>query len=132
MGRLALGLLLSSICAANADGSRPSSPSPIRWDFALINGLQVTEESLGIRDRIRVVTLGTSGCTPRSAKLLTINPESGAEAVENVLVQGRSIQFEVEGHARMDARLHIECQERGANGGPSRTFVLSLNPVKTR
>jgi hypothetical protein len=130
--RVVPGLLLSCTCAAGADGPQAPSPAPIRWDLALINGLQVTSESLGIRDRIRVVTLGTSGCTPRSAKLLMVNPKSGARTVANMPVQGRSIEFEIEDTARPDALLRIECQARGTDAGPSRTFTLALDPEKAR
>lgn len=127
-GCLALGLLISCMQVANAEDTKRPSPAPIRWDLALINGLQVTATSLGIQDRIRVVTLGTSGCTPGSASLLMNNPEAGSETVLNIPIQGRSMQFEIEGHARADALLHIECKERATQGGAPRVFVLSLKP----
>lgn len=134
-GRLALALLFTSCTcvAAGDDVAKAPTPSPaIRWDLARINGLEVGSESLGIRDRIRVVTLGTSGCTPRSATLLTINPESGAKAAVKMPIQGRSIEFEIEDTARAGAHLRIECLERGADDGPPRTFTLALDPGKSR
>jgi hypothetical protein len=132
-GRLALGLVIAcSVPVAGADGGQVLSPPPIRWDLALINGLQVTADSLGIRDRIRVVTLGASGCTPRAATLVTLNPESGTRREVDVPVQGRAIEFEIEEVARPDAVLKIECQGSGADDAPSRTFRLALDPRKAR
>ncbi|MGH8527077.1 MAG: hypothetical protein ACREXY_23590 [Gammaproteobacteria bacterium] len=132
--RLAPGLFVfyCSVHVASVYGAEVLMPAPIRWDLALINGLQVTSESMGIRDRIRVITLGTSGCTPRSARLLTLNPESGAAAEVDIPVQGHSIEFEMEDVARAGALLKIECLESGAKGGPSKTFRLALDPRKAR
>lgn len=119
--------------AANARGADArASPAVIRWDLASINGLQVTSESLGIRDRIQVVTLGTSGCTPRLATLFTINLESGAKARTKVPIQGRTIQIEIEDVARAGAVLEIECLESRSEGGAPRTFALSLDDRKSR
>lgn len=131
-GRLALGVLAASIHVASAYAAEVRSPGTIRWDLALINGLQVTSQSFGIRDRIRVVTLGTSGCTPRSAKLLTLNPESGTKGEVDIELQGRAIEFEIEEVARTGAFLKIQCLESEAEGGPSRTFTLALDPRKPR
>ena len=114
--------------AALADGSSlASTPAPIPWDLALINGLEASSEPLGIRDRVQVVALGTSGCTPRVATLITINPESGARQEAKVAVQGRSVQFEIEDTVRPQALLRIECLERGVDGSPSRIFTLALD-----
>lgn len=130
--RLALGLFACSIHVASACGADVISRSTIRWDLAQINGLQVTAQSFGIKDRIRVVTLGTSGCTPRSAKLLALNPESAVEGEVDLLVQGRAIEFEIEDVARPGALLKIECLESGTKDGPSKTFTLALDPRKAR
>lgn len=132
LGRLASRVFVPSIVVASAYGANVYPSSPIRWDLALVHGLQVTAESLGIQERIRVVTLSTSGCTPRSATLLTLNPESGAQVEIDIPVQGRAVQFEVEEVARPDALLKIECQEREDDGGPPRTFTLALDPQKAR
>lgn len=109
-----------------------AAPVPIRWDLALVHGLEVSSQSLGIRDRIRVVTLGTSGCTPRAARLSTLNPESGLRADEALSIQGRSITFEIEGFARAAGLLRIDCLERERNGGPPKTFTLELEPGNAR
>jgi hypothetical protein len=132
-GRRALVLLVCGIVAApGVCGAQSHSTPPIRLDLALINGLQVSETSFGIRDRIRVVTLATSGCTPSAARLFTLNPEAGSESVVDVQVQGRSIAFEIESHARSQAQLRIECLETRAEGGPPKTFTLSLDRTKAR
>lgn len=130
----AVGFAAALLClGGNACGAdTPASPAPIRWDLASINGLQVTSESLGIRDRIQVVTLGTSGCTPRHATLFTINLESGAKAETKVPIQGRTIQVEIEDVARAGAVLEIECLESRTQGGAPRTFALSLDARKSR
>ncbi|MCC2658733.1 MAG: hypothetical protein K0Q76_3841 [Panacagrimonas sp.] len=132
-GRLALGVLVCSLHVATsaAGGSAPAS-NAIPWDLALINGLQVTSESLGIHDRIRVVTLGTSGCTPRAASLFTLNPESGSGGEVDIPLQGRSIEFEIEDVARSGALLKIRCHARESDRGPPRTFTLDLDARKVK
>lgn len=129
--RLALTLALPLLPASIAFGSDLTSPPPIRWDLAQINGLEVRSDTLGIRDRIRVVTLGPSGCTPISATLVTLNPESRAPSAVAIPIQGRAIEFEIEDVARTDARLEIECLERPARDGPSKAFTLALDPHPT-
>ena len=130
-GRLALGLLVCGLHVATASAGGSASGA-IPWDLALINGLQVTSESLGIHDRIRVVTLGTSGCTPRAASLFTLNPESGSGGEVDIPLQGRSIEFEIEDVARAGALLKIRCHAREADRGPARTFTLDLDARKAR
>lgn len=130
-GLLVLAASTSSMHAPNALGA--DAALPIRWDLALINGLEVSAVSLGNRDRIRVVTLGPSGCTPRSARLSTRNIESGSEELADVRIQGRTVQFEVESFDRPTAVLILECLERQAQDpGAPRTFVLSLDPGKSK
>ena len=128
----ASGCLALVSTVVSAVGVESSAPPAIPWDLAAINGLEVSSTSLGIRDRIRVVTLATSGCTPRSAQLRTRNPESGLPAEKNVALQGHAIEFEIEEVKRPGALLTIVCHERGHGGEPSKTFTLALAPRKTR
>lgn len=133
IGRRLVPLLLAwMVPLATIRAADASEPPAIPWDLATINGLEASSTSLGIRDRIRVVTLATSGCTPRSAQLHTLNPESGLPAKANVPLQGRAIEFEIEEVKRPGALLTIVCHERGHGGEPSKTFTLALAPRKIR
>lgn len=133
-GVIAGAVFLALVCGAVffSCAARAAEPPPIRWALAQIHGLEVSSQAMGIRDRIRVVTLGTSGCTPRVAMLSTVNPESGVRNEKEVPLQGRAIEFEIEDFARTDALLRIECHRRTGSQGPPRTFTLALDASKGR